>query len=116
MSDRERILAFIAYIPVIGWIYVWFAHRKETFALFHLRQSVGLFLFVIGVFVGWVVIGWILMWLPYMAVFSMALFSLVMAAIFFGVIAWLVGVANAFNGKVAYIPIVGEWANKLPLR
>ncbi|MEN4040743.1 MAG: hypothetical protein ROW39_00245 [Anaerolineaceae bacterium] len=116
MTDRERILAFIAYLPVIGWIYVWFTHRSHSFAVFHLRQSVGLFLFVAGVFAGWVVIGWVLAWLPYMVVFSMALFALVMAAVFFGVIAWLVGIANAFNGRVAYLPMIGEWANKLPLR
>ncbi|HSV86684.1 MAG TPA: hypothetical protein VLH85_08910 [Levilinea sp.] len=115
MSDRERILAFIAYLPVIGWIYVWFAHHKLSFALFHLRQSIGLFLFVTGAFAGWVVIGWVLAWLPYMVVFSIALFALVMAAVFFGIIAWLVGIANAFNGKVAYLPMIGEWANKLPL-
>jgi uncharacterized membrane protein len=116
MTDRERILAFVSYIPIIGWIYVWYAHRTETFVLFHLRQSVGLFGFIAAVFTGWAVIGWLLAWLPYMAVFSVALFALVMAAVFFGIIAWLVGVGNAFNGRIAYLPIVGEWAGKLPLR
>jgi uncharacterized membrane protein len=116
MSDRARILAFISYIPVIGWIYVWYGQRSEQFAVFHLRQSIGLFLSVVVVFGGWVVIGWILTWIPYMVVLSMALFSLVIAAVFFGVVAWLIGVANAFNGKVAYLPLVGEWANRLPLR
>jgi hypothetical protein len=31
MTDRARILAFVSYIPIIGWIYVWYAHRTETF-------------------------------------------------------------------------------------
>jgi uncharacterized membrane protein len=116
MTDRERILAFVSYIPIIGWIYIWYAQRQVPFAMFHLRQSVGLFITVVGVFVGWVVVGWILAWVPYLVVLSMALFALVIAVVIFGVIAWFVGVANAFNGKVAYIPIVGELANRLPLR
>jgi uncharacterized membrane protein len=116
MTDRERILSFIAYIPVVGWIYIWYANRNVTYAVFHLRQSVGLVLFLLAVFGGWVAIGWALAWLPYMFVLSIALFALVIAALIYGMIAWLFGVANAFNGKVAYLPIMGEIFNRLPLR
>jgi uncharacterized membrane protein len=116
MTDRERILAFIAYIPVVGWIYIWYAHRTEPYVLFHLRQSVGLVLFLLAVFCGWVGIGWVLAWIPYMVVFSVALFALVIAAFIYGIIAWLLGIANAFNGKVSYLPIMGESFNRLPLR
>jgi uncharacterized membrane protein len=116
MSDRERILAFVAYIPVIGWIYIWYANRNAGFALFHLRQSVGLILFLLAVFGSWIAIGWALAWVPYMAVLSIALFALVIASWIFGIIAWLLGVANAFNGKVAYLPVMGEIFNRLPIR
>jgi uncharacterized membrane protein len=108
------VLAYL--IPVIGWLYVFFFQRKNSLAVYHLRQSIGLFLFLIGTMVGWAVIAWVLAWIPYMAVVSIALFAIVMAAYLFGVVAWLLGLSNALSNRSAPLPLFGQWANRLPIR
>jgi uncharacterized membrane protein len=116
MSRPARLPAVLAYIPVIGWLYVLIFQRSNLLALYHVRQSVGLILFVLGVFVGWVVIAWLLAWIPYGAVLGVAMFTLVMTAFFYGIVALIMGVINALNRRLAPLPLFGRWANRLPIR
>ena len=115
MDRSQRISALIAYIPVIGWLYVFFLQRKSELAVFHLRQSLGLVLGALGVFVGWVVLAWIMAWVPYLDVIAVALFTLVIATAILVVIFWLVGIINALRGRMAQLPFFGGLADKLPL-
>ncbi len=80
MSESSPIPAVLAYLPVIGWLYVFFFQRQNALAVYHLRQSCGLFLFLLAVIAGWGVIAWAVAWIPYMAAVSMALFALVVVA------------------------------------
>lgn len=117
MSRPSRLPAVLAYlVPVISWLYVFFFQRNNLLAIFHVRQAIGLFLFVIGAFVGWGVIAWLLAWIPYAAVLSIALFALVIAACLYGIVAWLLGLINALNSRLAPLPLFGRWANRLPIR
>lgn len=117
MNRPSRLPAVLAYlIPVIGWLYVYLFQRKNPLALYHLRQSVGLVLFLVGTLVGWAVIGWVLAWIPYMAVLSIALFTIVMAAYFYGFVAWILGMINALTSRLAPLPLFGRWANRLPIK
>jgi len=114
-SRSEHFDAAVAYVPVIGWIYVALSPRKDEFSLFHLRQSVGLIVFLLAVFAGWVIVSWILAWIPYGVVIASTLFTLVVGALLFGVAALIAGVFNAVRGKMNPLPIFGRWAhNKLP--
>jgi uncharacterized membrane protein len=107
----------VAYlIPVIGWLYVFFFQRKNTLAMYHLRQSIGLFLFLIAAIAGWAVIAWVLAWIPYMGALGAALFTLVIAAYLFGIVAWILGLINALNKQVVPLPGFGQWADRLPMR
>lgn len=115
MKSSDRIPALIAYIPVIGWLYVLFFEHKSSFAVFHLRQSVGIFGFILASFVSWAVIGWLLTWIPYGFIFAMALFGIVVGALVFALATWVMGIRNALNGKVAFLPIFGKTAYRLPL-
>jgi uncharacterized membrane protein len=115
MSKSSSFPALIAYIPVLGWLYVYFMQRKNLFAVFHLRQSVGLCLFLVGTFVVWAIIAYLLALIPYMAVFSVALFTIVIAFYIFGVVAWVSGILNALNNKSTPLPLFGHWANRLPI-
>ena len=115
MSEHSPVPALIAYIPIVGWLYVYFMQRKNPFAVFHLRQSVGLFLFLVGTFVVWAVVAYLIALIPYMAVFSVALFTIVMAFYIFGVVAWVTGIINALNNKSTPLPLFGQWANRLPI-
>jgi uncharacterized membrane protein len=107
------VLAYL--IPVIGWLYVFFFQRKNSLAIYHLRQSIGLFLFLVATLVGWAVIAWVLAWIPYMAVVSIALFAIVIAVYVFGIVAWMLGLINALSNRLAPLPLFGQWASRLPI-
>lgn len=115
MDNIKRFPAVIAYLPVIGWLYVLFFERKNPLAMFHARQSIGLALFLLAIFAGWAVIGWVLAWIPYAFIFSMALFALVIGAFVYGLVIWIIGIINAIQGRAAILPIFGRMANNLPL-
>ena len=116
-SASSRLPAVIAYlIPVIGWVYVIAFQRHNRLAVFHVKQAIGLFLFLLVVLVGWAVIAWVLAWIPLLSVLSVGLFTLVMAVFFYGVIAWIFGMINALNDRYAILPGLGQWANnRLPI-
>ncbi len=98
----------MAYVPVIGWLYVTIFQREDELAMYHLRQSVGVVLFLIGSLLSWAVIAWLLAWLPYMGAVGIALFTLVIAAYLFGVICWVIGIINALRGQMTPLPGIGH--------
>jgi uncharacterized membrane protein len=102
-------------VPVIGWLYVLFFQRKNSLAIYHLRQSIGLVLFLVAATVSWVAVGWILAWIPYMAVLSIALFAIVIVAYLYGIVAWILGLSNALSARQTPLPLFGQWANRLPI-
>ncbi len=115
IDTSSRIAGAVAYIPVIGWLYVLLTRRQDAFAMFHLRQAVGLIVFLIAMFAGWAVITWLLGWIPYAFILGNALFALVIAAYVFGFFAWIAGIVNASRGRVALLPIFGTMANRIRL-
>lgn len=115
METSKRIKALIAYLlPIIGWVYLLIFQRKDQFAMFHLKQAIGNFMLVAAVALGWVVITWGVSWIPYGFLLGIALFSLVMLASAVAVVSWIVGVVNALRGRVAFLPIMGRTAQRLP--
>jgi len=112
MENSQRISALIAYIPVIGWLYAALTQRKNSFVIFHLRQSIGLVVFLVAVFAGWLVVAYIIAFIPYALVFGIALFTLVICAFIFCLFAWIIGMTNALKGRVALLPIFGKAANR----
>ena len=112
--DSSRWLACVAYIPVLGWIYIMIFRRQDEFAMFHARQSIGLVLFLIIVFLVWVAAGWLIAWIPFGMIVNVLLFTIVLTALGCGVIAWIMGIVYALQGRVAFLPIFGRMANRLP--
>ena len=71
-NNTQKLSAFIAYLlPILGWLYVILFQRKDAFVVFHTKQAIGLFLFLIIAFGGWAIIGYILAWIPFGLIFSM---------------------------------------------
>lgn len=114
-SFKSRFPAFVAYIPVIGWLYVLLFRRQDEFAMFHLRQSIGLIAFLVVMLVGWALLTWIISWIPYGMLVGVMLFTLAISALIFGVIYWIVGMSYALQGRVVLLPIFGKLANRLQL-
>jgi uncharacterized membrane protein len=115
MSGAYRLSAVLAYLPVIGWLYVYLFQRQNKLALYHLRQSVGLFLFLAAAMVIWAAVAWILAWIPSLAVIGIALFTLVIAVYLYGLVAWIMGILNALRDKLIPLPWFGRWASRLPI-
>ena len=117
MNTSSRFSAALAYLlPVLGWLYVYFFQRKNSFALYHLRQAIGLVLFLVVTLVAWAVVGWLLAWIPYLNIFSIALFALVVSAYLFGIVAWLFGIYYALSDRESPLPLFGRWAIRLPIK
>jgi uncharacterized membrane protein len=103
----------VAYVPVIGWAYVLLAEQQNALAMFHVKQSIGLIVFLIVSFVAWVVIGWLISWIPYGFLVANALFTFVIAAFIYGIVAWFIGIISALRGRAVLLPLFGPYANRL---
>ncbi len=115
METSDRLSAFLAYIPVIGWMYVILVKRQNSLSMFHLRQSIGLFIFLGATFAAWVAVTWIVSWIPFGFMVGIALFTLVMTVYIFGIIAWVSGIVYALQGRMALLPLIGKMANSIRL-
>lgn len=115
METSTRISAALAYIPIIGWVYVLFFQQENELARFHLRQSIGVVLFWFAAFVAWAAVTWALSWIPFGFLIGVVLFTMVITSIVVGVIAWIMGILYALRGRVAYLPIFGKAASRIAL-
>ncbi len=113
MESSDRFSAFFAYIPVIGWIYVLLVKRQDPLPMFHVRQSIGLFAFLVVTFAGWAVLTWVLGWIPFGFMVGVGLFTMVMTAFFFGIVVWVMGIIHALNGRMVILPVFGKMANSI---
>lgn len=100
-----KTIAIVAYLTLIGLIvaYVLNTDKKDVFASFHIRQSLGLGVIGLGLMVlGMVpILGWLIS-------FFGSLFLLFL---------WIMGLLNAINAKQQPVPILGkrfmEWFRNL---
>ena len=116
MNTFSRLPAVLAYLlPVVGWLYVFFFQRKNSLALYHLRQAIGLVVFLIVTLIAWGVVGWLLAWIPYLNILSIALFALVISAYLFGIVAWLFGIYYALSDRESPLPLFVRLASRLPI-
>ena len=113
MDSSDRLSAFLAYIPVVGWIYVLLAKRQNSLSMFHVRHSIGLFIFLAATFAAWAVITWVLGWIPFGFMVGVALFTMVITAFIFGIIVWVTGIVHALNGRMVLLPLIGKMANSI---
>jgi uncharacterized membrane protein len=117
MNTSSRLPAVLAYLlPVLGWLYVFFFQRRNSLALYHLRQAIGLVLFLIVTLIAWIVVGWLLAWIPYLGILSIALFALVVAVYLYGIVAWFIGIYNALSDRESPLPMFGRLASRLPIK
>jgi uncharacterized membrane protein len=115
METSDRVSAFLSYIPVIGWIYVLLAKRQNSLPMFHVRQSIGLFVFMAATFAAWVAVTWLLGWIPFGFMVGIALFTLVITLLIFGIVAWVIGILHALQGRMILLPVIGKIANNIRL-
>ncbi|MDT0687713.1 DUF4870 domain-containing protein [Autumnicola psychrophila] len=95
-ATDDKTMAIVAYLTIIGLIvaFVMNNEKKDPFAAYHIKQSLGLSLCGIALFiVGLVpILGWI-------ASFFGSIFLLYL---------WIMGLINAINGKTQPVPLLGD--------
>lgn len=104
-TSEGKNIAIIAYITIIGLIiaFVMNSDKKNEFAKYHIRQSLGLALTGLGLgMIGMIpILGWIIN----------------LVGIFVLLFMWIMGLVNAINGQEKPVPILGdkymEWFKNL---
>lgn len=116
VKRSSQVLAFLAYaLLIFGWLLVQVTARKDRFAAYHARQSLGLSVAVIVGPLIWLVVAWLVAWIPVVgAVVAAASFSLVIALFIAGAVAWFTGLSNAMRAQLKPVPFFGDWALRLP--
>ncbi len=99
-QDEGKKIAIISYITIIGTIsaMVMNGEKKNAFAAFHIRQSLGIFIsfFLLGYFVGY--------FDNWMATYSFWTFIFVL---------WIYGFLTALQGQMTAIPLLGAFFQKI---
>ena len=92
-----KTIAIIAYLTIIGLVIAFVLNndRKQEFSTYHIKQSLGLVLCSIALFIiGMIpILGWIISFLG-------SIFLLVL---------WIMGLLNAINNEAKPVPILGKY-------
>lgn len=93
-SDNGKTIGIIAYLTLIGWIIALVMHNgnKTEHGAFHIRQSLGLILlyvlvYILNMVIGIAILGWVL---------SLALLIL-----------WILAFIGAIQGEKKLVPVLG---------
>jgi uncharacterized membrane protein len=117
VSKPGRNVAFLAYLlPIVGWLYVLLFRRKDEFAVYHAKQSMMLTITAVGTPVAWALFAWIVSWLPLAGpIIAAALFALVILIYIFLAATWVIGMVYALQAKMEPVPVLGGWAERIPV-
>ncbi|HYD03679.1 MAG TPA: DUF4870 domain-containing protein [Alphaproteobacteria bacterium] len=97
-KNDSKLFALIGVIPLIGWIIVLLARKKDSYAMHYAKQ--GLILFIAAVIVG--IASWATGWVPLVG-------WLVEAVLKIGwFILFVFGIVYSLSGKKQYIPLIGN--------
>lgn len=102
---KGKTIAILSYCTLLGWIIAIILHQSEKtrYGAFHLRQGLGLFIFLIGGILAVTGIG-IVLW------FLWVLVPVLQIALLVGII---LGIINAANGQAKKLPLIGDLSEKM---
>ena len=117
MDKPQKTPAFLAYLlPILGWLYVLVFHRNDEFTVYHAKQSLVMTITAIGAPVVWGIVAWALTWIPLVGpIIAAALFALVILTYIVLTATWIVGLVYVSRAKAKPVPVVGGWAERLPV-
>lgn len=118
MNKPNRHLAFLSYLlSVPGWLYVFLFRREDDFVVYHAKQSMMLTIVAIGAPVVWGLVAWlVVLFVPLLGpITAAALFSLVILLYVFLAVAWVIGMVRAWRTDRKPLPVVGNWAERIPI-
>ena len=102
-NDDSKLFAFLGvFLPLIGFLIVLLAKKKDRYAMFYAKQGFVLFL----VWVAAMIVSWILVFIP---VLGWLLNFLIWIGL---LVLWIIGLVYSLSGKEKEIPVVGQFAKK----
>ncbi len=98
MAKENKGWAFIGTLPIIGFILVMLAHKKDKYAMFYAKQGLvlGIAMIVISLLLTVLVVT-----IPLIPIWNVIVLVL-----------WILSVVNAFSGKTKPTPLIGKFAAK----
>lgn len=103
--ESEKTVAFAAYISTIGFLIALILHsnKKTTLGAYHLRQSLGLSITGIAVFILLLILS---------SASDSPLDGLILIVELALVAFWIIGLVNVYNGQMKPLPLFGEFYQK----
>lgn len=117
MQTDKRLAPTLAWLlPILGWLWLWLQHRDDQRARQALRESLALWLAIIGALIAWALFAWLVTWLPFVGpLIALASFSLVLVAWLLCAVLWLTGLQRALRSDSRPLPLLGRIVQRLPL-
>lgn len=109
-NENAKNIALISYITFIGWIIAFVMHgnekQKSELAAFHLRQTLGIYLTGLALFI----LSMMLIFIPFIGWLIIMAINLVYLGLF---VLWILGIVSAANAEAKPIPLVGQFYQDL---
>lgn len=103
-----KTISIISYFSLVGWIiaFVLYNNNKSKLAGFHIRQSLGLMIAAIVLYI----VMFIFLFIPVLGWIISILIWICMVGIF---VLWIIGLIAAINGQEKPVPILGPIAQNM---
>lgn len=103
-NQEGKTYAILCYLTIIGWIIAFLLHSgdKTKLAAFHLRQSLGLMVLILAIYL----INYPLVSIPFFG----GIASLILNAAL--VVLWVIGLLYAIKAEEKPLPVIGEYFQK----
>jgi uncharacterized membrane protein len=103
-----KTIAIISYFSLIGWIiaFVLYNNNKSKLAAFHIRQSLGLMIAAIALYI----VMFIFLFIPVLGWIISILIYICLVGIF---VLWIIGLVAAINGQEKPVPVLGPMAQNM---
>jgi uncharacterized membrane protein len=111
------VIAALTYLlGPVGWLIGLATRRGDPLVVYHARQSIVIDAIALGAPLVWAALAWLLTWIPAVGpIAAVLLFGLVVAAEIGMLVALAAGVVTALRGAIHMAPLVGSWAERLPI-
>ena len=103
-----KTISIISYFSLVGWIiaYVLFTSNKSKLAAFHIRQSLGLMIIAVVLYI----IMFIFLFIPVLGWIISIMIYISLVGVF---VLWIIGLISAINGQEKPVPVIGAKAQEM---
>ena len=103
-----KTISIVSYFSLVGWIiaYVLFTSNKSKLAAFHIRQSLGLMIIAVVLYI----IMFIFLFIPVLGWIISILIYISLVGVF---VLWIIGLISAINGQEKPVPVIGAKAQEM---